>query len=163
LAKAAGGRASIDTAAAHVDKTSDEHSNALQALAVGIAAWFSNKWGKPNKRPRATRHAGEIVEHAMARYRNGWKCENCDKIASDRAEWIRTRRNACVGPSAMRAASSHALAYMSESRVTVCLRCGAWATRRPKHLLKRCVRAPPTYGHDRCSRESEWGCTLTRD
>ena len=55
------------------------------------------------------------------------------------------RRRACVGPCAMRAAVSHALVHFASSGVTACMRCGAWATKRPRRLLRQCPGVAHTY------------------
>ena len=44
----------------------------------------------------------------------------------------------------MRAASSHALAHLAQCKVTAYLRCGAWATNRPRMLLRPCLGVAPT-------------------
>ena len=51
-----------------------------------------------------------------------------------------------AGSGAMRAASSHALVHLASGGVTACLRCGPWATRRPRRPLRQCPGVAPTSG-----------------
>jgi hypothetical protein len=74
-----------------------------------------------------------------------WKCLTCGILVYGWKECHSMSRRACVGPCAMRAASSHALVHYASSNVTACLRCGAWATKRPRMLLRQCPGVAPTY------------------
>jgi hypothetical protein len=86
-----------------------------------------------------------MVTHDVEAHGTGWKCRTCGEVAHNRKEGWHLRRKVCTGPCAMRAASSHALVHLAGSGVTACLRCGAWATRRPRRLLRQCPGVAPTY------------------
>ena len=140
-----GGRAALDETARRIADARYEHKAVLRGLAAGIGAWFAAEGKRPKKRtPRRARDGEEIVRHSFIRSGSGWKCEACGLGTRSGREWNTLRHRACTGPCAMRAASSHALAYLPACGVTACLRCGAWATRRPQHLLKPCPRVPPS-------------------
>jgi hypothetical protein len=81
----------------------------------------------------------------MEKYGSRWKCRTCGIAAHGRNQWWQLRRKACAGPCAMRAASSRALVHLASIDVTACLRCGAWATRCPRRLLRPCPGVAPTY------------------
>jgi hypothetical protein len=113
--------------------------------ACSMAEWFAQCARPPRPRPkRAPRHGGELVSHTFRRSGNEWRCSACGLTARTRTQWWSMRHRACNGPCALRAASSHTLFYLAPHRVTACFRCGAWATRKPRHLLRPCPQRPPT-------------------
>ena len=117
------------------------------AQAYSLRALFSSSLRSRSRRGHAAkrqRHGDEVAAHSFQREGAIWRCRNCEIQARTKSEWTTMRHRACIGPCAMRAASSHALYRISEHRVTACFRCGAWATRMPRRLLYPCQQRPTT-------------------
>ena len=117
-------------------------SGILRAGAHMLAYWRGSlppfvKAVAPIKAPR------EFATHQLVGNRRvGWTCTFCGVQARTAAIWSQLRHRACIGPVCFRASTTHALHYLAQHRVTWCARCGAWATRVPRRLLKPCLHAP---------------------
>jgi hypothetical protein len=76
----------------------------------------------------------------------GWQCSICLKVATTRAGWGRLQKSGCAGfNTALRKLlyqpQNHNIRWTATHAqpIAYCIRCGAWATRKPVNLYKPCV------------------------
>ena len=73
-------------------------------------------------------------------------CAFCGVCAPSALRWAVLRHSACRGPISLRASTTHTLRFSAAGSVTWCAKCGAWATRKPRRLLRPCCGASPSAG-----------------
>ena len=137
---------SLNSERKKLDNTlTDAFRSTMKRVAYGAAWAFRNHWPETRRR-RSERPSHELRAHDQGNLTlhevgsRKWVCRTCGRIAKGTQGLARLGRLACKGSAVKQVHATHDM--ISHDGISWCPRCGAFATRRMRKLLRPCSGAP---------------------